>query len=41
MRLEKLSDVSLQQLIRHAKPASRVENFLGEIETILAVQVAY
>ena len=41
MRLQKLPDVGIQQVLGHAEPVARVKHLLGQEEAILAVQIAY
>ena len=40
VRLQKLPDICIQQVLGHPEPVARVKHFLGQKEAILAVQIA-
>ncbi len=40
VRLDQLAEVRLEQFVRHAEPAARVQHLLGQEEAVRAVQVA-
>ena len=40
VRLQKLPDIRIQQVLGHPEPVARVKHFLGQKEAILAVEIA-
>ena len=41
MRLDQLSDVGLEQLVRHPETAARIQHLLGEKEAVGAIEIAF